>query len=85
VSGEDAGVAAAPTRPQHQLRRTRIAKARRQPAQAAAKGAPLPSGATGAREMRERPQGRGALLAVSLETGFTPVLEGMAPAIDFSS
>jgi len=28
MSGEDAGVAAAPTRPQHQLRRTRIALAR---------------------------------------------------------
>jgi len=54
---------------------TRIALARRQPAQAAAKGAPLPSGATGRTGATGAPPRARGILDVSLETSFTPILE----------
>jgi len=59
---EDAAAAAAPTRLQQQLRRTRIALARSRPTKAGAKRGFCPQKPSGAREIREPPKRRCLLI-----------------------
>ena len=74
MSGEDAVAYAAPTRRKPQLRRTRINISKKRAAKRAPSEAPAYRGRTmpGRYGSADR---RGAFLAISLETGFTPVLE----------